>query len=380
MTASFLPPPIPISDTKSLKRACESFHQADKLAVDTEANSLYAYQTQVCLIQCSTADEDFLIDPLSLDNLDPLGGVFGDPEVEKVFHASEFDINILYDAFGFQFQNLFDTMLAARILGRKSLGLDSLLEEIAGVQSNKRYQRADWGQRPLPEGMIRYAQKDTHYLIEIRNVLAEELRRAGRWDIAQEDFNRACHAYRRPEKDKLPPCWRISGAQDLSPQKAAILEKLCRFRDQVAQEKDQPLFKILNNQTLLALAQAAPPSRRAFDSLPLAGHPQVQRFQDGLWQAIQEGRRADPLHPPQKDRPDDDTLDRLQALKGWRKRKARQVGVNSAVILPRYLVAAVAEANPQTLQELEKILEDVPLRFQHYGEEILATLASVPGS
>ncbi len=370
-----LPDPLYISERAPFLGMVESLSQESKLAVDTEANSLYAYQEQVCLIQLSTTGQDFIVDPLALDDLNPLGEIFNDPTIEKIFHASEFDLLILYDEFGFQFQNLFDTMLAARILGCKKLGLDSLLEEIAGVQINKKYQRADWGQRPLPEDMLRYAQKDTHYLIQIRNALAEKLHQSGRWPIAQEDFSRACQAHSRPQKEKLPPCWQIHGAHDLSPRKAAILDKLCQYRDRVARKEDQPLFKVLSNKTLLALAEAAPRTQRAFESLPVLAQSPVRHHKHGLWQAIQKGWKADPLSPPKKERPDDDYLNRLHHLKAWRKRKARQVGVNSAVILPRYLVVAVAEKNPSTKEELGEILEEVPLRFAHYGDEILSALS-----
>lgn len=376
MNQQTLPDPIYITDRQHLSNTVSSLVQESQLAVDTEANSLHAYQVRVCLIQLSTQNRDYLVDPLQITDLSDLGAVFSNPAVEKIFHASEFDINILYDDFGFQFQNLFDTMLAARILGRKKLGLDALLTEIAGVNINKRYQRADWGKRPLSEDMIRYAQKDTHYLIEIRNALAEELHRAGRWAIAQEDFSRACQAHNWPRKEKLPPCWRISGSQDLPPQKAAILEKLCQFRDEVAREKDQPLFKVLGNKTLLRLAEAAPRTRSGFDSLQITHKPQVRRHKNDLWEAIQQGWEANPLIPPQRERPDDEYLDRLHALKNWRKKKAREVGVNSAVILPRYLLAAVARENPKSKERLRDILAEVPLRFEHYGEEILAVLSS----
>jgi ribonuclease D len=375
MNTTRLPDPIYITEHDSFHRMIESLAQVEKLAVDTEANSLYAYQERVCLIQLSTPNHDYIVDPLALDELDPLGEIFNDPAVEKIFHASEFDILILYDDFGFQFQNLFDTMLAARILGRKNLGLDALLEDIAGVQINKKFQRADWGQRPLPEDMLRYAQMDTHYLIQIRNALAEKLHQSGRWPIAQEDFARACRVHARPQKEKLPPCWQIHGAQDLSPRKAAILEKLCQYRDRVARKEDQPLFKVLGNKTLLALADAAPRTQQAFESLSILSQPQVQRHKHGLWEAIQAGWKANPLLPPERERPDDAFLTRLHHLKTWRKRKARQVGVNSAVILPRYLLTAVAEQNPSTKEELGEILSEVPLRFTHYGEEILAALS-----
>jgi ribonuclease D len=370
-----LPDPIFITDREPFLRTIHSFLKEDKLAVDTEANSLHAYQEQVCLIQLSTVEKDYIVDPFALDDLSALGEVFFDPAVEKIFHASEYDLNILYDDFGFEFQNLFDTMLAARILGRKKLGLDSLLEEFAGVQSNKKYQRADWGQRPLTGDMLRYAQKDTHYLIKIRNALAEELRDSGRWAIAQEDFSLACKVHTRPKKEKLPPCWRIHGSQDLSPQEAAILEELCAFRDRVARQKDQPLFKILGNKTLLALAESAPKSKQTFESLPVTQNTNVKRYKEALWKAIQKGWEASPLLPPERERPDRDTLDRLHALKNWRKKKAREVGLNSAVILPRFLVAEIAKKNPKTRAELGEILSDVPLRFEHYWKELLAVLS-----
>lgn len=370
-----LPDPIFITDREPFLRTIHSFLKEDKLAVDTEANSLHAYQEQVCLIQLSTVEKDYIVDPFALDDLSALGEVFFDPAVEKIFHASEYDLNILYDDFGFEFQNLFDTMLAARILGRKKLGLDSLLEEFAGVQSNKKYQRANWGQRPLTDDMLRYAQKDTHYLIKIRDALAEELRESGRWAIAQEDFSLACKVHRRPKKEKLPPCWRIHGSQDLSPQKAAILENLCAFRDRVARQKDQPLFKILGNKTLLALAESAPKSKQTFESLPVTQNTNVKRYKEALWEAIQKGWEASPLLPPERERPDRDTLDRLHALKNWRKKKAREVGLNSAVILPRFLVAEIAKENPKTRAELGEILSDVPLRFEHYWKELLTVLS-----
>ena len=131
------------------------------LAVDTEANSLYAYREQVCLIQISSPRMDYILDPLRINDISSLGNLFSDPKIEKVFHASEYDFLILHEEYQFEFQNLFDTMLAAQILGRTKLGLDALLEELVGITVNKKYQRADWGTRPLSEDMLRYAQMDT---------------------------------------------------------------------------------------------------------------------------------------------------------------------------------------------------------------------------
>ena len=371
-----LPPAELIQEPGHFQEALEKFSRHSILAVDTEANSLYAYQEQVCLIQISSPDRDYIVDPLALEDISPLGEIFRNPEIEKVFHASEYDIKILWDDFQFQMENLFDTMIAARMLGRKKLGLDSLLEEIFGVKVSKRFQRADWSRRPLPADMLRYAQLDTHFLIQIRNWLAEELKEAGRWEIAQEDFRRAARAYQRPEKDRLPSCWRQQGARDLPPQKAAVLKELNAYRDRIARERDLPLFKVLGNKTLLALAEECPTTREQLKRSGIPRKKQALRLGEGLYQAIRAGVNAQPIRPPRRPRPDDAYLARERALKDWRKVKAREAGLNSAVILPRYLLDELARENPRTREELAEIMEEeVPLRYAHYGGEILRVLS-----
>src|SRR5690606_29531 len=131
---------------------------------DTESNSLYAYRERVCLIQLSTRSRDYILDPLIIVDMSPLAPLLADPGVEKVFHAAEYDLICLHRDYGFIVNNLFDTMVAARICGYKAIGLGSLLSEFLGVELDKRHQRDDWGERPLPPDSLRYAQMDTHYL------------------------------------------------------------------------------------------------------------------------------------------------------------------------------------------------------------------------
>lgn len=176
-----------------LRALAEKLAAEPLIAVDTESNSLHAYQERVCLIQFSIPSGDFLVDPLSLDTLAPLAPLFADPKYEKIFHAAEYDLICLKRDFDFTFTNLFDTMFAARILGRNKVGLGSILEEEFHVVLNKKYQRADWGQRPLPSYLLAYAQLDTHYLIPLRTRLREQLRQRNLWPLAEEDFNRLCH-------------------------------------------------------------------------------------------------------------------------------------------------------------------------------------------
>lgn len=344
------------------------------LAVDTEANSLYAYREQVCLIQISSSTKDYILDPLALEDISSLGEVFSNPGIEKIFHASEYDILILYDEYQFGFQNLFDTMLAAQILGRNKLGLDALLEEIVGIQVNKKYQRANWGKRPLSEDMLQYAQMDTHYLLKIRHTLAAELEKKGLTPIATEDFSRACRVHRQDREERLAPYWRINGARKLPPQKAAVLIKLFEYREHVARKRNQPVFKVISSQTLLSLAEQCPTSAQQLLKLDLVGKNALRRHTEGLVQAINAGLASDPVRPPRRERADDSFFAREKALRDWRKQTAQKMNVNSAVVLPRELLYALVSTNPANGQELAKVLADVPWRLERFGEDILSIL------
>ena len=193
MNKEDLPAPIFIARTPALQRLAKSLNREPLVAVDTESNSLYAFKEQVCLIQFSTPQKDFLVDPLALKDLSPLEPFFRNPKTEKIFHAAEYDLICLKRDFNFEFANVFDTMIAARILGREAVGLGSMLETEFGVHLDKRYQRANWGKRPIPAHLLSYAQLDTHYLISLRNRLRKTLKESALWPLATEDFERLCN-------------------------------------------------------------------------------------------------------------------------------------------------------------------------------------------
>ncbi len=185
------------------------------IAVDTESNSLYAYQEQVCLVQFSAGSADFLVDGVAGLDLTLLGGLFADPGIEKIFHAAEYDIICLKRDYGFHFSNVFDTMHAARILGMEKLSLANLLEEFFGLQLTKRFQKADWGKRPLPAAMREYARTDTRYLIPLREKLHDLLSQKDLLLLAQEDFRRLCGV--SPTTQTLPCMPRSAATTSLNP-------------------------------------------------------------------------------------------------------------------------------------------------------------------
>jgi ribonuclease D len=368
----------PIIKPGGLKQLAHILADQPIIAVDTESNSLFAYREQVCLIQFSTSEADFLLDPLVLTDLSVLAPIFADRRIQKTFHAAEYDLLCLKRDFGFSFSNLFDTMLAARILGRKEVGLGSILEVEFNLQVDKRHQRANWGQRPLPGFLLDYARQDTHFLIPLRQKLERQLEEKGLLLLAQEDFRRECQVEANPDNGKND-CWRVNGVHQLSAQQVAVLQELCIYRDEVARQLDRPLFKVISDHTLHAIASALPGSQDELKTLPGMTNHQLSRHGKALLQAVQRGLKAEPIHPPRNVRPDDRFLARVEALKQWRKLKARQLEVESDIILPRDLVNRLAAMNPLDVASLAKCLKDVPWRRERYGEEVLKVLRKVAG-
>lgn len=366
-----LPKPVLVRKPNILQQVANILYQEPIVAVDTEANSLYAYQEQVCLIQFSTRDKDYLVDPLALNDLSPLAPLFASHKTEKIFHAAEYDLIVLDRDFGFEFNNLFDTMLAARILGWKKVGLASILQSQFGIKPNKRYQRANWGKRPLPDEMLTYAQLDTHFLIPLRETLYQELVEVGRWDLAEEDFRRACTVTQTGNGNGLDSCWLTNGIRELDDEQRAVLKELCIYRDRLARSANLPLFKIINTKTLVELAEYSPTSVEELDQLDILSRRMFDRHAHRLVKAIRKGLKSDPVPLPKRERPSDAYLNRVDSLKHWRKNKGVKVGVGSDVILPRDLLEEIAHRNPRTIKQLENILKDVPWRMEHYGEEIL---------
>lgn len=363
-----------VINSKQLRDLAEDLNQQPRIAVDTESNSLFAYREQVCLIQFSTPQRDSLVDPLALDDLSPLAPVFDNPQVEKLFHAAEYDLLTLQRDFNFNFNNIFDTMVAVRVLGRKKIGLGSLLEQEFGILLQKKYQRANWGKRPLPKAMLDYARLDTHYLIALRHRLHHELLQKGLLELAQEDFSRLCCLNGNGPEPGLPSIWRMRGVRDLSPQQASILQRLVEYRQQQARQADLPLFKMFSDKTLVELAAAEPRSKADLQGIFGLTPRNLHKHTEGLLQAVNQGLADDPISRPRRPRLPDDHIERLETLRQWRKTRAREIGVESDVVLPRDIMERLARRDPASTQELHQLLDEIPWRRKRFGSEIATVL------
>jgi len=371
-----LPDPIFIARPNSMSRMVNELSGEPVVAVDTEANGLYAYREQVCLIQFSTPQADYLVDTLAIDDLSPLASIFENCNIEKVFHASEYDLIMLHQDFGISVKQLFDTMIGARILGWPKVGLGSILEEHYDIKVNKKYQRADWGRRPIPKDMLTYAQVDTHFLLRLRDKMKAELKNKGRWELASEDFIRCSTVDSVNHRSDNGDCWKVRGAHDLPPQNAAVLKELCAYRDKKARAADRPLFKVISDKTLLEIAEHAPRSLKELERIPGISKRQANWIGDGLLAAVERGLKADPIQRKRKSRPNQDYLERFEMLRRWRQKKAKQLDVMSDVIMPKDLLYSLAAKNPSKKKELAEIMESVPWRFGEFGDEILSLLIS----
>ncbi|MGV8075090.1 MAG: ribonuclease D [Syntrophobacteraceae bacterium] len=257
-------PAIVIETPAELNDLVERLLTEQYIAVDTESNSFYAYFERVCLIQISTPEDDFIIDPLVIQNIDRLGEVLLNPSIEKIFHAASNDVLGLKRDFSFHIQNLFDTAIACKLLGHKQLGLARVLEEHFGILLNKKWQRHDWGRRPLKQEQLDYARFDTHFLIALRHRLATDIQALDIWEVAAQAFSKACEQESQQRTFQPESFMQINGAQALDPPGKRILKALYLYRDHEARRRNRAPFRILSNETLLRLAHNPPKDMNEF--------------------------------------------------------------------------------------------------------------------
>ncbi len=373
-------PPVWVATPADLENLRMHLATVRVIAVDTESDSLYSYFEKVCLVQISTHIADYVVDPLALtDAMQTLAPVFADAHIEKVFHAAEYDILCMKRDYHFTFENIFDTMITARILGYKNIGLGSILQERFGVSLNKKMQRADWGARPLTLEQIEYAREDTHYLLALYDAQVEELEEAGRQEEAREEFARLMRIEPSPRKFDPDAYWNITGSRDLAPASLGVLRELFRFRDAQARKEDRPPFKILSDTALLHIAKACPASPRALAHLGGISDYVSRRYGTSILSAVTRGTASPQVTTPQPHSRNNTLLDngarnRLGKLKEWRKGRAAKRGVETDVIVSNDVLYAVARKNPRTLEALIEASGLGPWKTQEYGGEMLNVL------
>lgn len=325
---------------------------AEWIAVDTEADSLHAYPEKVCLIQISTVAGDRLIDPLAGINIDPLLDALGAHRL--IMHGADYDLRLLRKHHEFVPGAIFDTMLAARLLGDRQFGLGSLVERHLGVKLEKGSQRANWARRPLTERMERYARDDTRYLKPLSDKLRLELQRRGRLAWHEEACARLIDESTRVQPTDLDSVWRVKGSHALSRPALAVLRELWHWREAEALAANRPPFFILSHDLLVDLAAAAAAHRPIEPLLPRF---LSDRRRAGLKHAVQAGLSlsAD-KHPefPRRGgrRPSEAERRRYHELERRRDARAHDLGIDPTLIASRATLGELARDWTQHAPEL----------------------------
>jgi ribonuclease D len=367
-----------IIETKAdLDTLAHDLLSAKTLAIDTEADSFYHYFDKTCLVQVATRHQIYLIDPLALGGpaeLAPLGPLFASPDIRKIFHAAEYDLFVLKRDCGFRFQNLFDTMVSAQLLGYPSVGLAGIAERHCGVNLPKEEQRSDWSQRPLSQRQLSYAAADVLYLMPLAEKLGKELREAKRRRWAQEEFETLC-AREWPERefDELGYL-RIKGARRLDSKGLSILRELYLLRDARAREVDRPPFKVLGNRTLLEIAERKP--RKLAELAEIKGITDLlmRRMGRDIMAAVRSSRKEEHGPIPKlangRRRMDRQAERRMAGLKAWRAQRAQDLAMDPGVLCPNSALEAIAWRAPQTAKDLGDLPELKGWFQREFGAEV----------
>jgi ribonuclease D len=350
------------------------------IAVDTEAASFHRFIDRIYLLQLSTRRETAIIDPLTVGDVGELGAILADPAVEVIFHDADYDLRILDRDYGIRARHLFDTRIAAQLLGEPAIGLAALLEKHAGVHLDKKYQRADWSRRPLSQEMLDYAAMDTRHLPKLRDVLRTSLEEKSRFHWAEEEFARLEVLRWTPVQSSGDGYLRIKGARLLTRRGLALLRELVHWRDRVAAELDRASFRVISNEALLAAAAAAP---RTLDALrTVAGMPTrlVEQRGPSVLEAIERGlavpEKELPRFPRGERRTPDPAFDRrVERLKAERNAAAETLGLDPGVLCPKGTLEAVARVAPLDAEGMAAVPE-----LRRWQMEVLgaAFLAAIP--
>jgi len=370
-----------VKDRSNLSRIAARLERETAIGVDLQADSMFHYQEKVCLIQISTPLQDILVDPLSLDDLSPLSPVFGDPNIRKVFHGADYDIRSLYRDFDIEVNSLFDTQIAARFLGIKETGLAHLLKENLGVLVEKKYQKKDWSERPLPAAMRAYAVQDTCHLLPLSRILEKELRVKGRLFCVEEECELLSKVRPAPP-DANPLFLRFKGASRLDPRDLAVLESIMQLRDDTARRRDLPPFKILGNAQIMEIVERKPVTERDLRRIKGLSARQVRMLGRSILKKIDESTKLPENELPAFPRNTEErigakVLKKVKALREWRGQRAKEMGNDPSLVCTNNQIHSLALAHPKKLKDLEDIDTIKAWQRRLFGSEICHILKGI---
>ena len=371
-----------VDDPADLPQLQQALASERRIALDCEAAGFHRYSDRLCLLQLATTATTHIVDPMAFDPGDVLRGPLEDPAIEVLMHGADYDLRLLGRDLRVSVRGLFDTQVAAALLGERSLGLATLLEEHLGVKLSKKYQRADWARRPLPADMLEYAAADAKHLHDLADVLRERLERSGRLAWALEECCVLEDVRWETEPAAEDPVVRVRGARDLAPREVTALRAALEWRDRLARRRDRAPFRVAGDQALLEVAVKWP--RTPEQLAGLRGFSPTLARQDGQ-ELIERLERVTAL--PERElvpyprrprsgpgRPPAEAEERAELLRRVRNRRGDELGIDRGILLPNAVLLEIARRDPRSVIELATVPGLRRWQADILGEALVATL------
>ncbi|MBN2246758.1 MAG: HRDC domain-containing protein, partial [Candidatus Aminicenantes bacterium] len=360
-----------ISVYSDLETEANALLNENEIGVDLESDSLFHYKEKICLLQISTDEKNLLIDPLAIKDLSPLAQVFSSKDIRKILHGSDYDIRSLYRDFKIEVCSLFDTQIAARILGSNETGLASLLSEHFNINLEKKYQKRDWSKRPISDSMLTYGVYDTCYLIPLSRILENQLTEKNRIKWFEEECELLTRV-RFNQGNEEPLFLKFKGARKLAPRNLAVLEAILNLREELAMKKDRPPFKVLRNDQILKIATERP---SGLNELRYLSEGQVKKMGRMILEKIEEALKIPekelPGYPKPELKPAEPELNKnIKALKDWRSKTAVKLELDPSLLCTNAQIQSLVQACPEDVSRLRKM--DILKNWQVnlFGKEV----------
>jgi ribonuclease D len=369
-----------VNSGEGLQPLLEELSHYEIAAVDTEADSMYHYNVRLCLIQITVGDRHWIVDPLAGLDLSPL---FRTRAMQSmIFHGADYDLRMLWNTYHFAPKSVFDTMLAAKLLGEEKLGLANLVEKYFNVTLIKDNQKADWTTRPLPPDMCEYAIHDTSYLHELCAILGEQLQRQGKFGWLMEMCNTVMDHAKCPH-EVSPDRWRISGSHYFPPKSLNILKHVWEWREKEAAALDRPPYKVMNPDLMLAIVRSVAYHYPAIDMDSLPRLPRnftgdrLESFKAAIQSAIDTPESEWP-EPPKKPEPPEHAPDTnlLDAIHAWRDEKAAELHFDPVLLGNRTQLVELATPSDKTWEERFEAAHLMNFQKQMWSDIIRAHLST----
>jgi ribonuclease D len=348
------------------------------IAVDLEADSMHHFKEKVCLIQIAGAETACVLDPLKIDDFSKLKMLLEDEKIEKVFHGSDFDIRSLDREYKIRVNNLFDTEIACKFLGTQERGLAALLKKFFNVEQDKKFQKKDWSQRPLPDEMISYSIVDVLYLIELAEILKQKLKEKKRFEWAKEEFLRQTEVRYEDNSDEYY-FMKFKGAGKMDKKTLAVLESLLEMRVKIASKRDLPLFKVLGVNEITQIAVKKPSTINHLKAIRVLSKRQSGMYGELCVDAVKNALSSDeekmPLYPKNKTlRLTNAEHRRIKELKKMREKRGEELMLEHGFLINNALITQLAVKNPLTKEELASIQQMRKWQIEALSDSIVSVL------